>query len=308
MNKKLYVITSFFNPQQFKSRGRLYRNFAKEQANAGVQLLTVEAAFGAHSFEVTDRDNPWNLQLRTDQVIWHKERMLNLGINRLRALVPDVEFIGIYDADVTHANPDWVACTTHALMHSPVVQTFGQCIYLDAQEQEIWNCLSSFRFFKEKRGYHQRPPIPATYLFQGHPGLAWAFTRTALDQLGGLYDLCAAGSGDTVMCNALKGGWDQFLPVTPTTGMLHSMKRWAARCDAVIKTNVGWVPGAILHHWHGSSETRGYEKRWAILAFHKFDPLEDLVLDSQGLYRWAGNKPELEDDLRLSLASRKEDA
>jgi hypothetical protein len=30
-------------------------------------------------------------------------------------------------------------------------------------------------------------------------------------------------------------------------------------------------------------------------------------MDAQGLYRWAGNRPRLEDDIRLSLASRNED-
>ncbi len=85
------------------------------------------------------------------------------------------------------------------------------------------------------------------------------------------------------------------------------MQRWAARCDEHVRGNVGFTRGSLLHHWHGKSETRGYEKRWSVLAYHQFDPLTDLITDSQGMLRWAGNKPRLEDDIRLSLGARNED-
>ena len=308
MNVQLYVLTSVFNPQGFKSRGRLYRQFARHMEQSGVRLLTIEAAFDGHDFEVTDPCDPWNIQLRTDQLLWHKERLLNIGFQRLFSLVPDARFVGWYDADVTFANGDWAGEVVHKLMHCPVIQPYAEAINLDANEEMMWKCPSSFKAFLTERGYHQDPPLPLSYLFKGHPGLAWAATREALSALGGLYDTCAAGSGDTVMSNALKGGWDQYLPSHPSAGMAWSMKTWAARCDSFVRGRVGYTRGALMHHWHGKSENRGYEKRWSILAFHQFDPLVDLVLDAtNGLYRWAGNKPRLEDDIRLSLGSRNED-
>jgi len=307
MDHSLYVVTSFFNPQQYASRTRLYHQFAKHMRESGVKLLTVEAAFGDHPHQVTSPGDPFQIQLRTDQILWHKEAMINLGIERLKHVASDSRFIGWIDADVTFANPDWVGEAVHSLMHHPVIQPFGQAINLDANEESMWSCPSSSRSFIEERGYHQEPPIPVGYLFKGHPGLAWAATREALDALGGLYDLCAAGSGDTVMSNCLKGDWSVYLPASPSDGMVRSIKRWAARCDRFIRTNVGYSRGSLLHHWHGKSEKRGYEKRWSILSFHKFDPSEDLVRDRQGLHRWAGNKPKLEDDIRRSLGSRNED-
>jgi hypothetical protein len=109
------------------------------------------------------------------------------------------------------------------------------------------------------------------------------------------------------MSNCLKGGWDTYLPGAPSAEMIASIKAWAAKCDRYVRGNVGYVRGACLHHWHGRSEARGYEKRWSILSFHHFDPAADLAVDSQGLYKWAGNKPRLEDDIRLSLSLRNED-
>jgi hypothetical protein len=305
--RKLYVVVPFFNPLQFKSRVRLYLQFKREMEAAGVQLLTVEAAFGDHDFQVTVPGDHWALRLRTQHVLWHKERLINLGFHRLVQIEPDAWNIGWFDSDVTFADPDWAAKTVHALMHHEVIQPFSQAIFLNKNEEELWHCPSSFYSFLSGRGYHQRPPIPLSYLFKGHPGLAWAATRRALDALGGVYDLCAAGSGDTVMSNALKGDVNLFLPVNPTGGMTRSIQAWAKRCDRAIDGRIGYVPGALLHHWHGPSEKRGYEKRWSILAFHDFDPAVDLELEANGLYRWAGNKPKLRDDLRLSLASRNED-
>jgi len=178
VNNNLYVVTPIFNPQRFKSRIRLYQNFAKHMACSGATLFTVEAAFGQHPFEVTTPDNPMHLQLRTDQVLWHKERLINLGIGALLKVAPDARFIGWFDADITFANPDWVAESVHKLMHHPVIQPFAEAVNLDSNEQVMWTCPSSFRAFIEERGFHQEPPIPLGYLFKGHPGLAWAATRS----------------------------------------------------------------------------------------------------------------------------------
>lgn len=307
MNKTLFVITPIFNPHGFKSRARLYRAFKSHMADTGARLLTVEAAFGGGDFEVTDGADPFNVQLRTDAVLFHKERMINIGRQRLLQLVPDAQFIAWIDADVTFGNPDWAGESVHKLMHFQVIQPFATAVNLNSNEDYMWNCPSSLRSFIEGRGYHQDPPLPPSYTYKGHPGLAWAATRDALDALGGLYDTCVAGSADTVMSNCLKGDWSMYLPAPPSNGMAASMRRWAERCDSSIKTRIGFTRGICLHHWHGKSENRGYEKRWSILSFHKFDPHEDLVLDNHGLYRWAGNKPRLEDDIRLSLSSRNED-
>lgn len=307
VNHNLYVITPIFNPFGFKSRARLYNAFAKHMAESGAKLFTVEAAFGTHPFEVTTKDDPFHLQLRTDQILWHKERMINLAERALVERVPDARFIGWYDADVTFTNPNWVTDSIRALMIHPVIQPFADAINLDSGGQFMWRCPSSFNAFLNTRGYHQDPPLPISYTYKGHPGLAWGVRREVFEGLTGLYDKCVAGSGDTVMSNCLKGAWDAYLPAFPSEGMARSMKKWAAACDSIVRGNVGFARGTILHHWHGKSEARGYEKRWSILSFHKFDPATDLEMDHQGLYRWTGNKPRLEDDIRMSLSLRNED-
>lgn len=308
-NTNLYVVTVIFNPFDFQSRYRLYRNFKRHMEESGAKLFTVEIAFGDRPFRVTERRDHMNLQIRTNTIAWHKERGLNLGIRRLLHVVHDARFLGFFDADITFGHPDWVDQATHKLSHTAVIQPFATAINLNSKDDYMWHCPSSIRAFIEARGYHQEPPLPVCYTYKGHPGLAWCITREAWERLGGLYDKCVAGSGDTIMSNAFKGDYSVYLPSPQTQGMVTSMSEFQKRCEHHIRGSIGFTHGVLLHHWHGHSEERGYEKRWSIMSFHKFDPNTDVVEDEEtGLFRWAGNKPGLEDDLRYSLSLRNEDA
>ena len=171
LNTDLYIVTAVFNPFGFASRTRLYRQFAHHMEESGAKLFTIEIAFGDKPFVVTHAADPMNMQLRTNQVLWHKERALNLAMRRLLQIVPDARFLGWYDADIGFANPNWVDETKHALTHLKVVQPFATAINLDASGGYMWHCASSMRAFIEGRGYHQDPPLPVSYTYKGHPGI-----------------------------------------------------------------------------------------------------------------------------------------
>jgi hypothetical protein len=308
VNNNLYIITPIFNPFGFESRYRLYREFSKHMEDSGAKLITIEAAFGNQPFEVTSAANPMHMQVRTNQILWHKERMINLAFQHLLHVAPDAAFVGWFDADITFLSPTWVEDTVHQLSHLSVVQPFSEAINLNSDEEYMWNCPGSLRSFIDARGYHQEPPLPVSATYKGHPGLACCCTREAFEGMGGLYDTCISGSADTVMSNAWKGDWSVYLPAPPSPGMVDSMKAWSVNANAVVRGRIGFTWGSVAHHWHGASVERGYEKRWSILSFHNFDPHTDLLTGADGMLRWKGNKPRLEDDVRLSLSGRNEDA
>lgn len=300
------IVTAIFNPRRFRSRIRLYNDFAVYVRAAGCRLVTVEVAFGDRPHEIPAGKDV--IQLRSSCELWHKERAINIGIRHALETEPDTQAIAWVDADVQFSNPRWAIDTTHALQHYSVVQMFGQAAHLDPADEILWTCKSTFRVFLEK-GYHQNPPIDTKYIAAGHPGLAWACTAETWRNLEGLLDTCVSGSGDTLMAWALRGRWDGYLPPDPLApGYIDALKQWARRCDLHVKQNVGYVPGTCLHRWHGKSEQRGYDKRWQVISFHKFDPNQDLIVDPNGLYAWRGNKPHLEHDLRLSSSNRNEDS
>ncbi len=306
-HEKLYVVTAYFNPYGWKKRKQLYQEFVPYIEHSGAILITVEVGYKDHPYEVTTANNPWHLQLRTSEEMWHKERAINLGIQKLLQLDPDAKYIAWIDADVKFSNHHWVKDTIKALQLYCVVQLYSEAHNMCPNHQSMWKCPSVFFNFLS-RGYHQSPPLPLKYVAKGHPGLAWAARRQTLDDLGGLIDYCVAGSADTHMANALMGDVTLFTRPGMSPGFRRALERWGERSHRYVQENVGYVKGICFHYWHGKSEQRGYEKRWDIMCHHKFDPNEDIYAEANGLYRFTWSKPHLKLDLRRSMLARNEDS
>jgi hypothetical protein len=198
----LWVITCYFNPNGYRSKLVNYRVFAENILKSGVNLLTVECAFGNTQFALASFPNV--LQVRTEHVMWQKERLLNVALSRLPK---EVEKVAWLDCDILFSNADWAVQASKLLDCFPVVQLFdtvirlpkGKVSYLD--EGEIWR---SFAYV-----WHIRPDLVFTGDFHqhGHTGMAWAARRELL-QDHGFYDACISGSGDHVMAHAMSGDFE----------------------------------------------------------------------------------------------------
>ena len=194
-NENLYVVTVLFNPFNYQSHRTKFDNFAPYIKWSGATLITVEIAFDGRPFEHTSPDNPDDLQLRTDNVLWHKERGLNLGIQLIERRYPDANDIAWSDDDIRFTNPNWVNDIRLALHHYCIIQPFSQACNLDPKYQSMWICDGRMKFYEEKKGFKQIPAKEMTYTAGGHPGLAWAARRETIDQIGGLLDFGVTGSG-----------------------------------------------------------------------------------------------------------------
>lgn len=301
---ELYVLCSIFNPRRFWSRVDLYKEFAAYVRASGANLFTIEAAFGDRRFEVTEPGDPNCLQLRTADELWHKERMLCLGLHRLP---PEAKYVAWVDPDVHFSRHDWATETVHMLQHHPVVQMFGQATNLAPNEEIMWTARGIAKGWKE---FGKPVWECAETILRGqkdHPGLAWAFRRDALDAMGGFLDFCIAGSADLHMVGAWSGNFLLGHPRQLPSAYLRALNRWAERAYAVVREDVGYVTGVAFHHWHGRSQSRGYDKRWQIMIDHNFNPATDLMQDTQGMWRWTRNNPRLRAALRQSLSLRHED-
>lgn len=314
---RLYVVTSLFNPRRFASRLRLYHNFKAWLAMQGIMLLTVELAFGhrrhATVCEACPSD-PWTIRLQTDQELWHKERALNIGIHRLSQLVPNWRYVAWMDADIKLVRDDWAAETVQRLQHFDIVQMFGQASCLGPDEEVLFTSRSIGKEFHDtgRITWGRDPGVGSVgYNVCSHPGLAWAFRRTTLDAIGGLLDICVNGSGDLHMMACFAGDHSVAMPKGVSQGYIDALKRYSSLCDAHVRGNVGYVPGLALHHWHGKVKDRGYGTRWKLLEKYHFDPVTDLRVDTQDLYRWNDHDPRvlaLARESRKSLAARNEDS
>lgn len=330
VSSPLYVVTCITNPHRYYSRYKLYPGFEKQCEDAGAILYTVELATRDRHFEVTRPEHPRHLQFRSPSVIWHKENLLNVAIGRLPE---DWEYVAWIDADVLFSRPDWAVETVHQLQIHKVVQMWSHATDLGPDFQPIATYSSLFATYLRER--HLLKPLDRERkdgagavgrgsLFSDnrdcygsvvpsakgllHTGFAWAARRSAIADLGGLGEIGILGSGDRHMAYALLGEVERSLYKGIPGSYGEYWLEWQARAEKFIQRNVGVVPGAIQHYWHGSKQTRRYRDRWQILIDNQYDHTKDLKKDPQGVFHLTDRNWRLRDDLLGYFAQRNEDS
>lgn len=256
MDNSLYAITALFNPTP--TRVRLYKEFVSYMGYFGVNTLTVEIAKDSDAFV---SDGNWNLPLRSNSDFWQRERLFNLGYQKLIHKCPEAKKIAFLDADISFLNPHWVEDAKYALDEFDVIQLFSECIFLDHNNEMSWRYPS--RLYNKKG--------------MGHPGLAWAFTTKALDQLGGLFDVGVMG--DVHMANALLN--DPTIEEAASPGLKRALREWKEKASGL---TTGTIRGACCHYWHGDPYKRDYLAAWKEMCESGFDPYTDLQVAENGLY------------------------
>lgn len=299
----LHVIAVSFNPRRFKSHYANYTAFEKHMLEAGVQLTVVECAYGDIPHQFGDNDLINHVPVYAKNPIWVKENLINIGISRLPR---DWKYVAWIDADILFERGDWASEIVYALQHYDFVQPWSDCLDLDAGGGIMGKPHKSF--------CHQWLNDPKTCSMMGksgytfaHPGYAWAATRNALENLGGLIETAALGSGDHHMSLALIGKAELSIPAGVTDAYRSPILRWQDRANRHVQGNIGTVPGTIRHAYHGNKSNRNYIGRWDILKKHAFDPFEDLKTNTSGVYELSGNKPALKRDVMQYFNSREED-
>ncbi len=316
----LYVVSAVSNPERYRSRYVLYKDFEKRCIDAGAKLYTVETAFGERPHIITQAGNPQHVQLRTSSQIWHKENMLNIGVSRLPH---DWKYVAWIDTDVLFARPDWVAETVHQLQHFDVVQMFSHVMDLDpsfspapqfyAEKPASYiychhaSMIDPAAGVSLKKGGYGQNAVAGPEKFYWHPGFAWAARRSAWDALGGLFDYSIVGGADYLMSIALTRA-QEFPGWTQHGSFGRYLNEWRERADRHIRGNVGFVPGMVMHNWHGRKAQRQYKTRWRIYNDNKYEPEVDLKRDWQGLWQLTDHNPKLRDDIRNYFRARNEDS
>ena len=338
----LWCITAYFNSMHYCTRRANYETFAAPLRAAGIPLLTVECAFGDDAFELAP--GPDVFQVRGRDVLWQKERLINLGMNRLP---PEATKVAWLDCDILFANPDWAVQTAARLDEVAVVQPFDRVGRLERGRTTFAGAARcSFACQQQRRPESAQLRGSA----HGHPGIAWAARRSLLERHG-IYDAATSGGGDELFAHAAGGGlnsrcvraiagarlrslpkiankfinrllsipWPRWLatwylarprimPVpAPGERFFAHYLRWARPFATDVRGQIGYVPGLALHLWHGSPVNRQYGSRNAIFKRYDFDPTSDLRLNAQGLWEWASAKPALHQVVRDYFHARRED-
>lgn len=286
----LWLLTSYFNSHGYRTKRQNYDRFRERIEASGLNLLTVECAFGPAAFELPPSPNVLRISAR--DLMWQKERLLNVAIAKLPTVCRKVAWL---DGDILFARPDWAVETARLLDEFPVVQLFDRAIRLprghDAYhgEGDLWESFAAV----SRRSPHLM--LKGDFAAHGHTGFAWAARRDYLDRHG-LYDACIAGSGDHMMAHALCGDWTS--PCIQRIIGQNNRHRdyfaaWARRQYQDVRAKLGCVPGTVLHLWHGETADRRYVLRNQELAAFGFDPAADVRVGPTGCWEWASRKPRL---------------
>ena len=300
--RDLAVLTAYYNPCRYRSRRANHDRFRRALELQGVPVFTVECAFGGEPFELPAGEGV--LQVRGGDVLWQKERLLNLALEQLPAGFTKVAWL---DGDVLFERQDWARETSRLLDTEVLVQPFSEAVRLqrgadrDDGTGERWEGFAAVHLKDRSRR-------PSNFSAHGHTGFAWAARREALTH--GLYDVCLSGSGDHLMAHAAGGDFGcacvRAIFGANTTFEDH-YRVWASSFHAQAAGRIGALPGRLLHLWHGDFALRGYPDRNRELAALEFDPGNDLKLGEAGTWTWASDRPALHRWARRQFEARAED-
>ena len=282
----LAIITCHFNPAGFNVPRRNLLRFLRQMTTLGVPTFVSELAYDRDPFLLDPSDHVYHFRTNRKNVMWHKENLLNLTVDRLPRCYDKVAWV---DPDLWFENRDWYQITMDALNNLPLIQLFSEATWTGIDGKDIQKrsgCVSSGTL---------RPEI-------SHPGFAWAARRQMWDLGYRLCDEAILGGADTLFAAAVLGQdlpeWTQYL----------RWKEWLQPLAAWVFQNggSGFVPGNVVHEWHGEIEHRQYVSRRTLMKNY---PLSDSVYPrSDGLLEF---KEVIGSDTRYAIwnyfTGRKED-
>lgn len=278
IEEKLHVIIVISNPCNFAIRYILTKEFIRRMKDdQNVILYIVELAYDNQEFYITELENKNHLRLRTNSTpIWHKENLVNIGVKKL--LPVNWKAFAWIDADIEFENPTWALDTLKILNGcKDIVQLFSHTVFMDANgDTDVILTGLAFQYVKKTKRSNKIKEINSYW----HPGFAWACTRKMYEKMEGLYEYAITGDGDMQMSSCFLSQYKFALPTDVSENYRKSLEDYEKR---VTGCRLGYVPGVIRHHYHGSINSRKYDMREQILTKYDYSPTIHLTKDTNGL-------------------------
>jgi hypothetical protein len=270
------------------------------------------------SFELGEGSADKLIQIRSDQVMWQKERLLNLAV---AALPPECRYVAWLDCDVIFQREDWVNLARKALEKSTLVQLFSRSSALNpvidwsrplVDQNYVTREAMAARYITGVVDVDAPGDYASTLRSQGvyanaSNGYAWAMRKEDVAEAG-IYDGYILGTGIAALFFAAIGRSEGLMErhqLSPVR--FQHYREWAERFYRMVQGNLGVIPGDIYSLWHGELEDRSYGGRLEILNHFSFDPYVDIAIAENGSWRWNSDKPELHAAVRAYFQNRHED-
>ncbi|MFM7846584.1 MAG: hypothetical protein ACKPEY_20450 [Planctomycetota bacterium] len=306
-----WAITAYFNPANYQRRLSNYHVFRQ---HLNVPLLTVELGFNGN-FQLGTEDADVLIQLPKGDILWQKERLLNVAIEKLPTHVDKVVWL---DCDILFERSDWSQQAIAQLDECSLVQAYSEVVRLPEHQTSIApgdvagltgraSICSQLGPTQDLQSLCRTASTLPGRLFPGPIGFGWAFRR-ALFQNRGFYDVDILGGGDVSFVAALSGCYDIAIQSHGLTAKSKShYLNWATSLHAEVNQNVRCLDTRIFHLWHGDLTNRKYDSRYRGFDRFQFDPDSDLALNECSTWSWSSPKPDLHRYTAEYFSSRRED-
>lgn len=286
ISDKLCVLIPYYNPCGYQRRLDNLKACIKSLSRfPNVDIRIGEASSSLFVTDAVDR-------FVANDVLWHKERILNLMIEKY---AKDYKYIAWIDADIVFLENNAINKVIEQLESKEVVHMFETLLYtpkdFDINVPQSVDCqYINSDLIRRAVAPNERVAIV---------GGAWA-AKSDWILKNKLYDKAIIGGGDTLFYKAiLKEQNDiEFLTKEAKDDYLS----WANSIDA---PSVAFTQNKAIHLWHGDDDGRMYQIRHHILQRNNFNPSIDLKLNSDGLYVIVNNK--IRDEVEIYFTNRKED-
>lgn len=297
IHSEAVVISCFFNPQNSPYRLAAFKRFYEDIKHLNHRII--ELAIGESPFQLEPTE--FLTQTRTENLLWHKETLLNQIIANLPQKFKYVFWV---DADVIFTNKNWLVDGVKELQHHNVIQPFEYCFHLDRDETEprfsttyskahVNDYVTNRRVWRSFAANNRTTSysIDSNYDKHGHVGFAWGAQRWLLDEYP-LYDRALIGGADHIIAHAAAGHIPHPCIRKSFTDDIEAVEEWSKNFHRYATGGIGYVPGDLYHIWHGDIEKRQYLKR-----IQEFTPVTKTITerDDNGFYTTAAAIPYVTD-------------
>lgn len=303
----IVAITCYFNPNKSKLRLDNYRIFREHIQAEGIKLYCAELACGDDPFQLKKSDADYMLQVRATDIMWQKERLLNILLGLLPSECDKVIWI---DCDIVFPDLGWSKRISDKLDTSALIQPYTWAIGLPQCQISnpglyhwvTYHCFGAGNIRKSFCYYAcYRDSYPG--LWGGHVGYVWAATRELLEKHK-FYDPIITGAGDLFMAMA---AWGMFAAIDRTQYVENLNQEacnhwfdWGLPFYIDVKKAGGpsYTEDIIMHLWHGDMSDRNYLAYSECLSLCHFSPDADLELDTNGCWKWKRKNYWLHDSVK----------
>lgn len=280
-NSKGIILACYFNPYNSSLRHFIFMKWYETIKH--LPHYIIEGTYKSDKYNLTDVDISNKMIINLESRLWHKEALLNKGIEELSKRKNKPKFVFWLDTDIRFTNLNWFNDSCEKLESGAnFIQPFKIIKHLNKDEDFLTAKIpesilsNNAEFFinmsvnnsrlKETDvwysfGYRHTEGLSNSrnYENHGHVGMAWGARMDILEKIK-LYDKAIIGGGDHVIAHAVAGDCNHCC-ISKSFGEESDLQEYSLKLGAYAKGKLTYTEGVIFHEWHGNIEKRDYYNR-----------------------------------------------